>query len=206
MLIKTIPVGMYQANSYIIMDEETKDCIVVDPGEEALKIENAIENLEAKPKMILLTHGHFDHVGAVKALSEKYDIPFYISKNDADMIEKKVDVFGTIPKTYRYIKDGEVLDFSKNYKVKCIETPGHTPGGLCFLIENCLFTGDTLFRESIGRSDFVGGNLSSLLKSIKEKLLPLGDDIVVYPGHGPSTTIKHEKERNPFLAGDFYVY
>ena len=206
MLIKAIPVGMYQENSYVVMDEETKDCIIIDPGEEAFKIESVIDSLLAKPKMILLTHGHFDHVGAVKALSEKYKIPFYINKKDEEMMEKKVDVFGSLKKADGYLKEGDILDFSKNYKIKCLETPGHTPGGLCFLIDNCLFTGDTLFRESIGRSDFVGGNLQDLLKSIKEKILPLGDFIAVYPGHGMSTTIKHEKERNPFLAGDFYVY
>ena len=156
--------------------------------------------------MILLTHGHFDHVGAVQKLAEKYKIPFYIDKKDEDMIERNVDVFGKLPKAGGYLKDGDMLKFSDNYEIKCLETPGHTPGGVCFLIDNCLFTGDTLFRESIGRSDFEGGNHATLLKSINDKLVPLGDDIAVYPGHGPSSTIKHERQRNPFLAGDFYVY
>ena len=147
MLIKTIPVGMYQANCYVVIDEETKDCIIVDPGEEASRIESVIESLDAKPKMILLTHGHFDHVGAVQKLSEKYKIPFYIDKKDEDMIERNVDVFGKLPKADGYLKDGDMLKFSDNYEIKCLETPGHTPGGLCFLIDNCLFTGDTIFRE-----------------------------------------------------------
>ncbi|MGG5462555.1 MBL fold metallo-hydrolase [Clostridium sp. B9] len=206
MMIKAIPVGMYQANCYIVMDENTKECAILDPGADSSRIEKVIETLGANPKMILLTHGHFDHVGAVEKLVEKYNIPFYINKKDEEMIDRNVDVFGKIPKANGYLNEDEVIKLSDEYEVKCIETPGHTPGGVCLLIGDCLFTGDTLFRESIGRSDFEGGNHATLLNSINKKIVPLGDNIAVYPGHGPSSTIKHERQRNPFLAGDFYVY
>ena len=206
MIIKTYPIGIYDENIYVLIDEKSKDACIVDPGGNGDLLIKNIEDLECNIKYILLTHGHFDHVGAVQKLAEKYKIPFYIDKKDEDMIERNVDVFGKLPKADGYLKDGDMLKFSDNYEIKCLETPGHTPGGLCFLIDNCLFTGDTLFRESIGRSDFEGGNHATLLKSINDKLVPLGDDIAVYPGHGPSSTIKHERQRNPFLAGDFYVY
>lgn len=206
MMIKAIPVGMYQANCYIVMDEETKECAILDPGADSSRIEKVIEDLGAKPTIILLTHGHFDHVGSVEKIAERFKVPFYIDKKDEEMIEKKIDVFGKISKANGYLKDGEIIKLTKNLEAKCIETPGHTPGGMCFLIGDCLFTGDTLFKESIGRSDFQGGNSGDLISSINKKIVPLGDNIAIYPGHGPSSTIKHERQRNPFLSGDFYVY
>lgn len=206
MIIKAIPVGMYQANCYIIIDEESKECAVIDPGADSSRIEMVLDNLNVKPTIILLTHGHFDHVGAVEKIAEKFNIPFYIDKKDEEMIDKKIDVFGKISKANGYLEDGETIKLTKNLEAKCIETPGHTPGGMCFLIGDCLFTGDTLFREGIGRSDLQGGNSAVLIKSINSKILTLSNNIAVYPGHGPSSSVKHERERNPYLAGDFYVY
>ena len=196
--LKTVPAGVYEANCYILVDEETKDCAIIDAGGDAGKISAAVENMQGNPKYLLLTHGHFDHVGGVKEICSKYDIPFYISKTDEEYMEKDNSVFGTLPKASGYLKEGDVVKLGSR-EIKVIETPGHTKGGLCFLIDGKLFTGDTLFQGSIGRTDFIGGDMKEIISSIKSKLLPLGDDVEVYPGHGPSSSIKFEKMRNPYL-------
>ncbi|ETI91042.1 MAG: Metallo-beta-lactamase family protein [Clostridium butyricum DORA_1] len=196
--LKTVPAGVYEANCYILVDEETKDCAIIDAGGDAGKISAAVESMHGNPKYLLLTHGHFDHVGGVKEICSKYDIPFYISKNDEEYMEKDNSVFGTLPKASGYLKEGDVVKLGSR-EIKVIETPGHTKGGLCFLIDGKVFTGDTLFQGSIGRTDFIGGDMKEIISSIKSKLLPLGDDVEVYPGHGPSSSIKFEKMRNPYL-------
>ena len=196
--LKTVPAGVYEANCYILVDEETKDCAIIDAGGDAGKISAAVESMQGNPKYLLLTHGHFDHVGGVKEICSKYDIPFYISKTDEEYMEKDNSVFGTLPKASGYLKEGDVVKLGSR-EIKVIETPGHTKGGLCFLIDGKLFTGDTLFQGSIGRTDFIGGDMKEIISSIKNKLLPLGDDVEVYPGHGPSSSIKFEKMRNPYL-------
>ena len=196
--IKTVPVGIYEENCYILVDEDTKDCVIIDAGEEAGKIENEIKSMGGKPKYLILTHGHFDHVGAVEEICSKYSIPFYISRLDEEYMEKDNSVFGTLPKASGYLKEGDILKFA-SYEIKVIETPGHTKGGLCFFVDNKVFTGDTLFQGSVGRTDFPGGDMREIISSIKNKLLPLGDDVIVYPGHGPSSSIKFEKIRNPYL-------
>ena len=196
--LKTVPAGVYEANCYILVDEETKDCAIIDAGGDAGKISAAVESMQGNPKYLLLTHGHFDHVGGVKEICSKYDIPFYISKTDEEYMEKDNSVFGTLPKASGYLKEGDVVKLGSR-EIKVIETPGHTKGGLCFLIDGKLFTGDTLFQGSIGRTDFIGGDMKEIISSIKSKLLPLGDDVEVYPGHGPSSSIKFEKMRNPYL-------
>ncbi|WP_053360079.1 MBL fold metallo-hydrolase [Clostridium sp. IODB-O3] len=196
--LKTVPAGVYEANCYILVDSETKDCAIIDAGGDAGKISAAVENMQGNPKYLLLTHGHFDHVGGVKEICSKYDIPFYISKTDEEYMEKDNSVFGTLPKASGYLKEGDVVKLGSR-EIKVIETPGHTKGGLCFLIDGKLFTGDTLFQGSIGRTDFIGGDIKEIISSIKNKLLPLGDDVEVYPGHGPSSSIKFEKMRNPYL-------
>ncbi|GEQ16882.1 MULTISPECIES: MBL fold metallo-hydrolase [Clostridium] len=196
--LKTVPAGVYEANCYILVDSETKDCAIIDAGGDAGKISAAVENMQGNPKYLLLTHGHFDHVGGVKEICSKYDIPFYISKTDEEYMEKDNSVFGTLPKASGYLKEGDVVKLGSR-EIKVIETPGHTKGGLCFLIDGKLFTGDTLFQGSIGRTDFIGGDMKEIISSIKNKLLPLGDDVEVYPGHGPSSSIKFEKMRNPYL-------
>lgn len=196
--LKTVPAGVYEANCYILVDSETKDCAIIDAGGDAGKISAAVESIQGNPKYLLLTHGHFDHVGGVKEICSKYDIPFYISKTDEEYMEKDNSVFGTLPKASGYLKEGDVVKLGSR-EIKVIETPGHTKGGLCFLIDGKLFTGDTLFQGSIGRTDFIGGDMKEIISSIKNKLLPLGDDVEVYPGHGPSSSIKFEKMRNPYL-------
>lgn len=198
MIIKTVIAGMYEENCYLVMDEDTKELAIIDPGGQANVLAKEIKLLDAKPKFILLTHGHSDHVDGVVELVNEFNIPFYISEKEEEYMENDKFVFGSLPKASGYLKEGNTLSLGSN-NIKVIETPGHTQGGICFLINDDLFTGDTLFHGSIGRSDFPGGNGMQLVKNIKEKLIPLGDDIKVYAGHGPSSTIGYEKRYNPFL-------
>lgn len=199
MKTKRIPAGIYAANCYLGIDEETKETAVIDPGGDADDIEKAIENLGCKVKYILLTHGHMDHVGGVLELSKTYNVPFALSEKDEKMAMVDEMLFGPFHKKADiYLTDGMVLNLG-NSEIKCIETPGHTPGGVCFLTDNMVFTGDTLFAGSIGRTDLSGGDMDTLISSIRVKLMGLLDDIIVFPGHGPESTIKREKLHNPFL-------
>lgn len=205
MIIKAIATGMIEENCYIVMDENTNEGFLVDPGADAEILASAVENMKMKPKFILLTHGHWDHVGAVVELKDRFNIPFYISKNDNDMIQSGQDTYGSTPNPDGYLKEGDTFKFA-NKTISVIETPGHTPGGVCFLVDKSLFTGDTLFNGTIGRTDFVGGSFETLVSSVRGKLAILPEDIKVYPGHGPSTTIGLEKRHNPYILGDNYVY
>lgn len=201
MELKRIPAGVYAANCYIVMDEETKEALIMDPGGDEEDIIEAADNLGARVKYIVLTHGHIDHTGAVITLKKRYNVPVYIHAKDEELILKRTFMFGVLDSSKGAdgnLKDGDILTLG-NMEVKCIETPGHTPGGVCFLVENNLFTGDTLFSGSIGRTDLTGGNFETIIKSIKEKLMVLDSVVVVYPGHGPSSTIGREKQSNPFL-------
>lgn len=198
MIIKTVIAGMYEENCYLVMDEDTKELAIIDPGGQANVLTKEIKLLNAKPKFVLLTHGHSDHVDGVVELVNEFNIPFYISEKEEEYMQNDKFVFGSLPKASGYLKEGDTLSLGNN-NIKVIETPGHTQGGICFLINDDLFTGDTLFHGSVGRSDFPGGNGMQLVKNIKEKLLPLGDDIKVYAGHGPSSTVGYEKRNNPFL-------
>lgn len=199
MKLKRIPAGIYSANCYILMDEETKQTAVIDPGGDAEKLEKAIEDMGAEVKYILLTHGHTDHTGAAVQLKEKFNVPLYINKEDYEMCKSGQFVFGNIVgKVDKYIGEGDIIKLG-NLKIKCIHTPGHTPGGMCFLVDNLIFTGDTLFANSIGRTDFAGGDFDAIISSIKNKLMILPEDTIVLPGHEGESSIGEEKIHNPFL-------
>lgn len=198
MIIKTIPAGIYDANCYLIMDSDSKEIVIIDPGGDGQMLENAIDSMVGTPKYILLTHGHVDHVGAVEYLADRFNIPFYISELEEEFILKDNSVFGNLRKADKYLIDNEIIHFGKQ-GIKVISTPGHTKGGVCFLAEDKVFTGDTLFQTSIGRTDFVGGSFEEIISSIKTRLLTLGNEIQVYPGHGPSSTIGYEARNNPYL-------
>lgn len=204
MLIKRIPAGVYAANCYILMDEATKECAILDPGGDADDIDSYLNKIESKVKCILLTHGHADHTGAVGYFAEKYNLAAHIHIEDGKLIKENGFMFGPLKykgEDVKLIMDiNEAVSFNiGNIKIEVIETPGHTPGGVCYKAENNLFTGDTLFLRSIGRTDLTGGNYDTLIHSIKSKLLVLDGDTAVYPGHGPMSSIKYEKENNSFL-------
>lgn len=196
-------VGQLQENCFILFDEN-KDAFVVDPGGSSENIIEAIEKNSLNIKYILLTHGHFDHVGAVAALVEKYKAPVYLSKKDRAFLESPKEVrasaFGMQIEAADvdvFVKDGDEIPFSGG-TIKVIETPGHTLGSVCYLFENYLFAGDTLFNGSIGRTDFPESDHSLMVESLK-KLKKLDDEIYVLSGHGPESQMSYEKMTNPYL-------
>lgn len=206
MIIKTVVVGPLEVNCYIIGCAESRETAIIDPGGDADEIIKTIESEGLKPKFIINTHAHFDHVGAVKAIQEHFKIDFMLHKDDLFLIEhldEQVRQFGldrvAKPDVNKFVKNGDSVSLGK-ISIKAIHTPGHTPGGVCYSADNNVFVGDTLFAGSIGRTDFPGSSYEQLIQSIKENLFPLGDSVVVYTGHGPSTSIGNEKRHNPFLT------
>jgi hydroxyacylglutathione hydrolase len=200
MEIRKVVAGIYGANCYIVMDKKTKEAVVIDPGGDVDDIIKAIAAIDAKVKYILLTHGHVDHTSGVEELKDITKATVCMSKKDDDLITNGEHLFGPLIEggADKLLKQDDIIRVS-DIDVICIDTPGHTPGGMCFLIENYVFTGDTLFCGSIGRTDFVGGDFKTIITSIKSKLLSLPEDTIVYPGHGSCSTINSEKLNNPFL-------
>lgn len=198
MVIKTYPLGEYAANCYLVRDENSNEAVVIDPGANGKGLIREIEKLGLIIKGILLTHAHFDHVGAVEELSNKYNVPVYV--NAGEIENSKIDkiVYSKLPEKCELVNEGDRLLLA-NLTIECIHTPGHSKGGMCYLVEKSVFTGDTLFQGSIGRTDLISGNFNTLIDSINKKLMILDSDIKVYPGHGPSSTIMYERMRNPFL-------
>jgi glyoxylase-like metal-dependent hydrolase (beta-lactamase superfamily II) len=206
MIIKTLPVGPIMANCFIVGCEETLEAAVIDPGDEADKILQAVADLDLNVKTIINTHGHFDHVSANKGIYTATKAPILIHALDASMLEQisaSAANWGLSaedsPPPDRTINDGDTIAFGR-ITLKVIHTPGHTPGGISLFADGHVFVGDTLFAGSIGRTDFPGGDFATLKSSIQDKLFELGDEVRVYTGHGPETTIGHEKQHNPFVG------
>ncbi len=208
MIIETFPVGVLQCNCTILADEETREAIVIDPGGDPIEILDRLKKQGLTPKQIVCTHTHIDHVGAIYELQELAQTPAAIHKDDLFMFEK-LDVQAQwigmpMPKRGvidQFVEDGDAVGCS-SVEMGVIHTPGHTPGSTTFHLagnRNVLFTGDTLFLQSIGRTDLWGGSLPQIMNSIQKKLMPFDDDTLVIPGHGKSTTIGHERRYNPFL-------
>ena len=200
MIVKTYPLGSLQTNCYLAIDEETNKAAIIDPGAQASYLMKQIEALGVNIDAILLTHCHFDHNGAVEELKNKYNVDVYL--NEAEEEYMSIDttgIFGVLPKFYKFFEEGQEIKVG-NLTFKTIFTPGHTKGGTCFLVKDNLFTGDTLFNGSIGRTDFLGGSYNELINSIETKLMSLDNNINVYPGHGPKSSIGYERMRNPFLV------
>lgn len=199
-------VGPVCTNCYLLVNHKTGELLVVDPGDQAQLIEKQIKKTGAKPVAILLTHGHFDHAGAAEELADKYQISIYAHEAERETLEDPgLNLCGMIGehKVYHadiFVKDEEVLNLA-GFSICVFFTPGHTIGGCCYYIadEKILFSGDTLFQESVGRTDFPRGSASDLIRAIREKLMPLPDDVTVYTGHDESTLIGYERMHNPYL-------
>ena len=197
--IRSVLVSECYTNCYLCMNTETKEGFIVDPGDDELKISANVSHIEMKPVAILLTHGHFDHIGAVEKLKKRYDIPVYASEvEDRLLLDNRANLssmFGepTMICADKFLRDGENVNIA-GFDIKFILTPGHTPGSGCYYIadENVLFSGDTLFHASRGRTDFPGGSEAAIINSIKEKLLKLPGNTDVYPGHMDTTKIDNE--------------
>lgn len=198
--------GSVNTNCYYIVNEDSKECIIIDPAGEFERIKARIEKLGVIPVAVMLTHGHFDHILATDKLREEYRLTVYASKDEKDILESRElnlsSLFGFSYKTYadEYLDNGKELEIA-GLKVFTIATPGHTKGGMCYYFSeyDMVFSGDTLFFQSVGRTDFPTGSMSVLRRSIQEKLMILPENTIVYPGHGDETSIRYEKENNPYL-------
>ncbi len=205
----TIPSGPFEVNTYLVYDNENRERagFIIDPGGQETKIDNLIKENDINLQFILNTHCHIDHVAMVNYFKKKYNIPFYANENEQSIIDnlkEQADYLG-------FDFSGEAISIDKkldeneeinvgDITVRTIFTPGHSPGSTSFLVNNqILFSGDTLFKQTIGRTDLFGGDSDKIISSIKNKLFKLNDDITVFPGHGRETTIGSEKKNNPYL-------
>lgn len=193
MLIKTLPVGQLETNCYVVTDEESLLCAVIDPGDESNTILDYLESNRLQCRAIFLTHGHYDHVGAVAAVAEETGATVYMNRRD-DIGGREPRMPYALPETGEYVDEGDSVEIGK-LRFDVLATPGHTPGGISLLCGEALFTGDTLFRGSCGRTDLEGGNMDEQLRSLK-KLCQLPGDYEVYPGHMDSTTLERERHLN----------
>ena len=202
MLLARLEVGPYMSNCYIVGSEATMEGIIIDPGDEPDNIEKAVKEMALTIKLIVSTHGHADHIGAVPTLVENLAAPFAMSELDTkttSMMRMLDGRSGANPlKIDKPLSDGDFIEVG-DLKFTVLHLPGHSPGGIALSIDGVVFSGDSLFQGSIGRTDFPGGNHPDLMNGIFEKLLGLPDETVVLPGHGPQTTIGMERRANPFI-------
>ena len=193
MKVYVLPLGAYQTNCYIVHNDDNANCIVIDPGYQCDDILDFCEDKKLSIAAILLTHGHFDHVGAVKELAAETGCPVYL--HSADLSMPPMMTAGKLYYTHTYA-EGDTLAIA-GLAIHVLHTPGHTPGSVCLQMENHLFSGDTLFAGSCGRTD-IGGDWGAIQKSLK-RLAAMDTDFTVYPGHGESTTLAYEKRYNPYM-------
>ncbi len=206
MNIIALQVGSLATNCYLVYDEETKDGVVIDPGGDGDYITKEIAAHKMNVKAVLLTHGHADHIMALEKVRAQANVPVLMHKADAPMLanaNKNLSFFVgeaiTCDAAERFVADEEEIALG-SLSFRVLHTPGHTPGGCCYQFGLDVFCGDTIFSESIGRTDLPGGSYQQLLESIQGKILRLPDDASLYPGHGPKTTVGWERRMNPFLA------
>ena len=199
--IKRVIVGALEVNCFIVRDSDTNDALIIDPGDEADRIIEAVKLVEAKPLGILLTHAHVDHIRGVGAVSAAFNLPVWIHEADRAMyLSPDNAILPWLPAAENLPQPVATPLQLPNHPYEIIETPGHTPGGVCFYFkeEKLLFSGDTLFQGTYGRTDFPGGSAPTLFNSIRTKLFTLPDDVKVWPGHNESTTIGEEKQTQVF--------
>lgn len=206
MKVERFLTGIISTNCYLAVNEKTRQTIVVDPAASPSYLMNHIRSEGLQIEAIFLTHGHFDHTMGLDGFLKEYDVPVYIHEDDDEVLrDPQLNLSGSYTSGYVFdraktVKDGEVLHYA-GYDFRVIHTPGHTKGGCCYYVaeEGVLFSGDTLFQASVGRTDFPNSSTSDLLRSIREKLMVLPDETKVYPGHMGETTIGSERMHNPFI-------
>lgn len=207
MILETVTVGIFAVNCYILAEADAGPAIIIDPGADEKKIREVLAKHKLAASMVINTHGHFDHIGC----DDKFGVPIYIHRDDAALLkDARLNLSDFLFNTYyaagqvtiKTVEDGDSIELG-SIKLEIIATPGHTRGGICLLLKGpgnkILFSGDTLFYQGVGRTDFPGASESDLARSIKEKLFKLPDDTLIYPGHGPSSTIGGERRGNPFF-------
>ena len=206
MILKRLVVGPFGSNCYIVGSESGKEGMIIDPGDEAGVILEKVKDSGLEIKSIVLTHGHIDHIGALKEVKKATGAEVAIHADEADSLQEQPlsTLLGlsypTPPPADRSLQDGDSIEIG-DLHFSALHTPGHSPGGICLLGQGVVFSGDTLFNYGIGRTDLPGGNYNQLMNSIHTRLMTLPDDTTVYPGHGPETTIGAERRGNPFLHG-----
>lgn len=204
-MLKIFTVGPMEANCYILYNPDKKEGLIIDPGAEGSRLIKFIKQEKICINYIINTHGHPDHIGANRQIKEYTNAPILIHEYDAPMLTRSGSVLSLIfplesssPAADTFVKDGDLIECA-GMKLKVLHTPGHTPGGISLLLDDAIFTGDTLFSGSVGRFDLPGGSEEVLLNSIK-KILSLDENLIIYPGHGPSTTVSEELRSNPFIT------
>jgi len=204
LIVETLEVGAFLTNCYLVHHDGL--ALIIDPGDDHGRIINRIEKREVNVKSIVLTHGHIDHIGALPEIKKFTGAPVLIHPDDAGMLtDAKANLSYYHQDEFAadaadgFIAEGDIIDLGQ-FRFQILHTPGHTPGGISLLTNDIVFTGDALFRESIGRTDFPNGSSDTLIRAIKAKLLNLPDNTIVYPGHGPQTTIGRERLSNPWLT------
>ena len=205
LFVETIVTGPFKENSYFFWYNNSRDTILIDPGDDYNLICNQIDKNNLIPVAIINTHAHLDHIGAVSKLKQIYGIPFYLHEDEAlilDTYKDTCDFFGIEerekPEVDIWLKDDREI-LINNFKIKLFHTPGHTPGGICIKVDNHLFVGDTIFHGSVGRTDLTGGSWEKLESSLINLVKSMDPDIILHSGHGPETTLVNEIEKNPFL-------
>ena len=208
MILQKLVVGPFATNCYIVGSELTKEGMIIDPGDEARHILKGVEDRQLDIKLIVLTHGHIDHVGAVREVKEVTGAEVCIHTDDAKFISSQKGrlismlvsglSYPAPPSPDRLFKGGDSVDIG-DLHFSVLHTPGHTPGGICLLGNGVVFSGDTLFNYGVGRTDLPGGSYSQLIDSLQTKLMVLPAETIVYPGHGPETTIGTERSGNSYL-------
>lgn len=203
MEIKTFVLGLLNNNTYLAINRENNTCLLIDPSTPSKDVANYIESNSLNLQAILLTHGHFDHIGGVCFFKEKFNCKVYMHADDVDFIDNPLKISRRYDKfeVDILVKDGDVLDLCGE-KIKVAHTPGHSLGGVCYVLDNVIFCGDTIFKGSYGRTDLRGGDFVELYKSVK-KILDMQGDYILLSGHGAPTTSEFERENNPIL-GDKY--
>ena len=196
--------GEFQENCYVVYDDISKKAIIIDPGQDGKKVIDKIEKFKLKPELLINTHGHFDHTFSDDIIRQKYNIPLAIHKGDTEMLSDANKNFSTMIGAPTIINEAEII-FDKEEtketsfcKYSVIHTPGHSKGSVCIIIDNILFAGDTVFKNSIGRTDLYGGNYNELILSL-QKIKKLPQDTIICPGHGPVTTLKNEMKNNMYF-------
>lgn len=202
MILKKLDVSHYHSNCYIVGSDQTKKCMIIDPGGESGRILETVEGLGLSVRLIVATHAHKDHVAGVRRIKDATGADYAIHEaewlNRTTPASKLSGSLSSPPEPDKLLYDGDVIGIGE-LRFNVLHTPGHSPGGICLQGQGVVFCGDTLFNFSIGRTDFPGGSFEQLMESIRNKLLTLPDETEVYPGHGPKTTMAIERQWNPFL-------
>lgn len=205
MIVKQFVEGFIANNNYLLIDEDSKEAALIDCTDYISELGAVLKEYDAKLKYILLTHGHFDHIMGVPKIKQEFDAKVYLHKDDKELVDNSDEFMISVgmqpfehPEIDKYIDENEEIYLGKN-KIQVIHLPGHTQGGVGYLVDGMLFAGDSIFLESVGRTDLPGGNHKQLIESIKNKIFSLDGDTILYVGHGTNTTVEHEKKYNEFV-------